>query len=253
MFGILKKSKNKTQHTLLLIIHNKEWAYLDPVNKRVTVDKVMALLQEHLGTSTEIVFHDLTLPYEHTIVDIRNGELTGRTIGGCGSNLGLEVIAGKVKNGDRFNYITHTKTGRILRSSTIYLYEEGKVTGSICVNTDISDTIRMESVLREYNGYNVHTPTDRETEEHFAQNVSELLEQFMQDAQKLVGKPAPLMKKGDKMKFIAYLDAKGAFLITKSSEHVCEFIGISKYTLYNYLDSIRAHTQGDDKSSGGNT
>lgn len=127
------------------------------------------------------------------------------------------------------------------------------MTGSICVNTDISDTIRMESVLREYNGYNVHTPTDRETEEHFAQNVSELLEQFMQDAQKLVGKPAPLMKKGDKMKFIAYLDAKGAFLITKSSEHVCEFIGISKYTLYNYLDSIRAHTQGDDKSSGGNT
>lgn len=225
---------------------------MEPKNKRVPVDKVIALLQEHLGTNTEIVFHDLALPYEHTIVDIRNGHITGRTVGGCGSNLGLEVIAGKVKNGDRFNYITHTKTGRILRSSTIYLYEEDKVTGSICINTDISDTIRMESMLREFNGYNVLAPDDRESEEHFAQNVSELLEQFMQDAQKLVGVPSPLMKKDDKMKFIAYLDAKGAFLITKSSEHVCEFLGISKYTLYSYLESIRSSAQNEEKPNGGN-
>ena len=52
--------------------------------------------------------------------------------------------------------------------------------------------------------------------------------------------PAPLMGREEKMKFLKYLDSKGAFLISKSSEKVCEFLGISKYTLYNYLETVRS-------------
>lgn len=211
----------------------------------VSVEKVLNLLQEHMGKNTEIVYHDLTLPYDRTIVDIRNNTITERTVGGCGSNLGLEVIAGKVKNGDRFNYITHTKNGKIMRSSTIYMYEDDKVVGAICVNTDISDAVRFQSSLQEYTGYqSFGSPAQNGgSEEHFAHNVSELLDRLMLDAQKQVGTAAPLMTKEDKMSFISYLDSKGAFLITKSSEHVCEFLGISKYTLYNYLGIIRAATE----------
>jgi predicted transcriptional regulator YheO len=29
------------------------------------------------------------------------------------------------------------------------------------------------------------------------------------------------------------------FVISKSGDRVCEFLGISKFTLYNYLDAIR--------------
>ena len=48
------------------------------------------------------------------------------------------------------------------------------------------------------------------------------------------------MGREEKMKFLKYLDSKGAFLISKSSEKVCEFLGISKYTLYNYLETVRS-------------
>ena len=65
----------------------------------------MDMLEKQFGNSCEIVLHDLTKDYNHTIVDIRNGHITGRKIGGCGSNLGLEVLSGNVKNGNRFNYI----------------------------------------------------------------------------------------------------------------------------------------------------
>lgn len=202
----------------------------------IPIQKVLNLLEQHLGPTSEIVYHDLKLPYEHTIVDIRNGSITNRKVGGCGSNLGLEVIRGIKKDGDQFNYITHTKTGRILRSSSIYLYEEGNAVGSICVNTDISDTVRLENILRGYNGYHLEATVP----EHFANNVEELLELFMREGQELVGIPAPLMGREEKMKFLKYLDSKGAFLITKSSEQVCEFLGISKYTLYNYLEIVRS-------------
>ncbi len=85
----------------------------------IPIKKVLDLLEAHLGATSEIVYHDLTRPYEHTIVDIRNGYITGRSVGGCGSNLGLEIIRGTKHNGDEFNYITHARTGRSLRSSSI--------------------------------------------------------------------------------------------------------------------------------------
>ena len=202
----------------------------------IPIKKVLDLLEAHLGATSEIVYHDLTRPYEHTIVDIRNGYITGRSVGGCGSNLGLEIIRGTKHNGDEFNYITHARTGRILRSSSFYLSENGRVVKSICVNTDISDTLRFENALRNYNRY----ATQEHQEEHFALNVEELLELFFKEGQEVAGMPAPLMGREEKMKFLKYLDSKGAFLISKSSEKVCEFLGISKYTLYNYLETVRS-------------
>ena len=203
---------------------------------QISIKQVMDMLEQHLGSTSEIVYHDLTKPYEHTIVDIRNGYITGRRIGGCGSNLGLEVIRGFKKNGDKFNYITHTKTGRILRSSSIYLRDGDKVVGSICINTDITDTVRLENILKNYNGYSI----EQSSPEHFANNVEELLESFMREGQELVGMPAPLMGREEKIKFVKHLDSKGAFLITRSSEQVCEFLNISKNTLYNYLEAVRS-------------
>ena len=44
------------------------------------------------------------------------------------------------------------------------------------------------------------------------------------------------MTKEDKQEFIRYLDERGAFLITKSGTRVCNYLSISKYTLYNYRD-----------------
>ena len=35
------------------------------------------------------------------------------------------------------------------------------------------------------------------------------------------------------------LDRRGAFLITKSGSKVCDVLNISKFTLYNYLETIR--------------
>ena len=105
--------------------------------------KILDMLEQHFGQSCEIVLHDLTREYDHTIVDIRNGHITGRKVGDCGSNLGLEVLRGTVVNGDRFNYISHTTDAKILRSSSIYFHDDQQRTiGSICINTDITESVR---------------------------------------------------------------------------------------------------------------
>lgn len=202
------------------------------------IKKVLMLLEQHMGKTTEIVYHDLTRPYEHTIVDIRHGEITGRTIGGCGSNLGLEVMRGEKKDGDRFNYVTHTRDGKILRTSSVYFHEADKVVASICVNTDITETVRYEKYLKDHNCYDM-SDNSSGNDEDFANNVNDLLEHFIIEAQQFVGKAAPLMTKEDKLQFLSYLDKKGVFLISKSGEHICQFLNISKVTLYNYLETVR--------------
>lgn len=213
---------------------------LDGIDE-ATLNKILTLIELQFGSKCEVVLHDLTKPYDHTIVDIRNGYITGRKVGDCGSNLGLEVMRGTVKNGDRYNYITHTRDGKILRSSSIYFYDEnGTATAALCLNLDITETIKFEEFLSNYNQYQF-AGSDTSTHEVFASNVSELLEHLLSNAEVLVGKPFAQMDRNEKIKAVEYLDAKGALLISKSSEKICEALNISKFTLYNYLDILRGN------------
>ncbi len=196
----------------------------------------MDFIKLQFGDTCEVVLHDLTNGYEHTIVDIRNGHITGRQIGDCGSNLGLEVLRGTESGNNNCNYITYTKDNRILRSSSMFFKdEEGNVIGSLCINLDITDTVRFENYLHNFNKYDINNGENK-TKEVFATNVSELLDYLIKEAQEHIGKPVVLMNKEEKIEFVRYLDKKGAFLITKSGDKICEFLNISKFTLYNYLD-----------------
>ncbi|KKI92117.1 hypothetical protein WQ54_11105 [Bacillus sp. SA1-12] len=195
------------------------------------------------GDKCEVVLHDLTGSYESTIVAIENGHITGRKIGDPGSNLGLEVLRGTVKDGDRYNYITQTSDGKILRSTSIYLKNsKEEIIGSICINLDISDFIVAENTIKSItmNGMN------QDVQEVFVNDVNDLLEYLLKECQKEIGKPVFHMSKEEKLKALEFLDKRGAFLIKKAGDRVCNFFDISKFTLYNYLDDIRSQ---DKKST----
>ena len=55
----------------------------------------------------------------------------------------------------------------------------------------------------------------------------------------LIGVPVAMMTKDDKVKALNFLNDAGAFLITKSGDKVAKYFGISKYTLYSYVDINR--------------
>ena len=75
--------------------------------------------------------------------------------------------------------------------------------------------------------------------EEISRNVSDLLDELIEQSVRVVGKPVALMNKEDKVKAIQFLNNSGAFLITKSGDKVCKFFGISKYTLYSYIDEAK--------------
>lgn len=196
---------------------------------------IMRAVAETIGDKCEVVLHDWSKGYESSIVAIVNGHVTNRKVGDCGSNLGLEVMRGTIKNGDKYNYVTRTKDNKTLKSSTTYIKNDvGETIGALCVNLDVTDFINIRDFMDSF------TAINQNGSEVFANDVGELLDFLLSESQKLVGKPVLEMNKEDKIEAIRYLDEKGAFLITKSGNRVCEFFRISKFTLYNYLDLIRS-------------
>jgi predicted transcriptional regulator YheO len=200
-----------------------EFAFFGPLMKGIT-----ALF----GSQCEVVLHDLTGDYESTVVMIENGHVTGRKVGDCGSNLGLEVLRGEAGDGDKYGYHTNSRDGSALRSSSIYIRNpEGRVIGCLCINMDISGLMLAGNAIKELTANNAP-----QEEEFFVNDVNELLDIFLQRAQEMIGKPVAYMNREEKIRAIKYLDSKGALLISKAGNRICNFFNISKFTLYSYLD-----------------
>ncbi len=199
-------------------------------------------LTVQFGSSCEVVIHDLTKKnLDKSIVYIENGHVSNRHAGDGPSGIVLETLSsdpGKIK--DRLAYLTRTEDGRILKSSTLYIRDEnGKAAYIFSINYDITALLAVENAVHglvqtEPEGSAENGSTD--APQTITHNVTELLDLLIEQAIAKVGKPVALMNKDDKTAVVQYLNNAGAFLITKSGDKVSSLLGISKFTLYSYMD-----------------
>ena len=198
--------------------------------------RIIKGIAAQFGENCEVVLHDLTRDYEHTIVAIENGHVTGRKVGDSGTNMGLEILRGTSSGSDQYNYVNRTLDNKIIKSSSIYLNDEdGNITGSICINFDITGLLAGQ---REMNAF-ISVNPENAMSEHFSGNIDDLMDYLIEQSLDLIGKPISEMTKKDKMKAIEFLEKKGIFLIMKSMDKVADRFQISKFSIYNYLDEIR--------------
>ena len=96
-------------------------------------------LQAILGANSEIVLHDFTDP-AHSVVDIRNAQVSGRTVGAPATDFALKVISGGALPEQSYaaGYLAHSAAGKPLRSASYFIRENGEIVGMLCVNTDTS-------------------------------------------------------------------------------------------------------------------
>lgn len=199
-------------------------------------------LAGQFGRNCEVVIHDLkSNDIEHSIVAIENGHISGRSIGDGPSHIVLESLKEDPSAlEDRISYLTKTSDGKILKSSTIFIRDDnGKVTGLMGINYDISMFVAVDDAIRDFTGQG--QPASEP--ESISRNVADLLDELLEQSIRIVGKPTALMSKDEKIRAIRFLDESGAFLITRSGPKVCQFFGISTYTLYSYLDEIRSSAE----------
>ena len=203
--------------------------------------QVAAGIAAQFGSSCEVAIHDLSRDPDRSIVFIANGHVSGRKVGDGASNVVMEQLRTQdPEPKDHLCYLTKTPDGKILKSSTVYIRDrKGKVSAILAINYDISRLILMEEALHDLTSTGEEVPSEPER----ITNVSDLLDELIQQSVALVGKPAAVMNKDDKVRAIQFLSQNGAFLITKSGDKVAKYFGISKYTLYSYIDMNKQEEQ----------
>ena len=197
--------------------------------------QVAACIAAQFGSSCEVVVHDLSKHPDHSIVAIENGHVTGRKVGDGASHVVIEQLQSNAPEPeDHLCYLTKTPDGKILKSSTVYVHNrKGKVSAILAINYDISKLLMVESAVSDL----ISTGEQSQSEPEKIVNINDLLDDLIQQSVALVGKPVALMNKDDKVKAIRFLNQNGAFLVTKSGDKVAKYFGISKYTLYSYIDT----------------
>lgn len=196
-------------------------------------------LAAQFGANCEVVVHDPS-NLESSIVLIENGHVSHRTAGGGPSHIVLESLKqDPAALSDKLAYLTRTHDGRVMKSSTMYIRDKnGAISAIFAINYDITELLAAENSLRGLTSTASNGSSPSEPE-NIPRNVNDLLDELIAQSIRLVGKPVSLMTRADKMKAIQFLNSSGAFLISKSGDKVTRQFGISKYTMYSYLDALR--------------
>lgn len=207
------------------------------MNPELELLKQMAhTIAMQFGKDCEVIIHDLTCKdMDHTIVHIENGHVTNGKLGDGPSAVVLETLHRDPEDiKDHYAYQIKTSDGKILKSTTTFVKgEDGEVHYIVAINYDISALLMIDASLQSL----MHVEEQKQDEPTaIVGNVHDMLDSLIEQSVSLVGKPAALMNKEEKVRAIQFLNDAGAFLITKSGDKVAKYFGISKFTLYSYID-----------------
>ena len=168
---------------------------------------IMEAMHALIGEYSEFILHDLSVP-ESSVTDI-------------------------------LNYRTVTKDGRQLKSTTIFIRENGRIVGCLCCNVDLTEYMMAEKLLRQF--CQTHSADENNLQrEVFAQDISEVVEDIIQVELQKLPKSAPHMTRLEKLSFVDTLEAKGVFDVRGSAETVAQHLGVSVFTIYNYIKEVRS-------------
>jgi len=72
------------------------------------------------------------------------------------------------------------------------------------------------------------------------------LDRMIAQVERELGAPLEKLSREDKQRAVRLLDERGAFTLRKSIEDVADALGVSRITVYNYLNAVDRRRGGDD-------
>lgn len=206
-------------------------------------------LSDMLGDKFEIVVHDFSKGFDHTVVQIINS-MTGRLPGDSPTNLFFERMQVEgMKLKDFPTYYIDMPDGRKLKAFATFIRDkDGNAIGAVCVKMDITGLLQISNAAASYIGNGFHYGSELfPQQEVYAHSLDELMDYYLNQVELNAGKDPVTMTKAEKMEALDYLDRKGVLHMSKANVRLCEFFGFSKFTLYNYLDVIREQRTQEDQ------
>lgn len=197
-----------------------------------------------LGDNCEVVLHDVTSP-DNSIIFIKNGKLSGRSIGGPITDMVLNIVQNKSYKKKNFvcNYkaVGNFKT---FRSASYFIKNDlHEIIGVICVNIDIEPYEKMKEILDKLSfisdDMKKDFKKDIKTKEKLYSNVNELLYSMIQETLSKASVELKRMDSDEKINIVKKLFDKGAFSLKGAVPEVAKALQVSEPTIYRYLNKMK--------------
>ncbi len=202
-------------------------------NLRRMADAIVSLL----GKNCEACIHDLT-SLQNSLIYIQ-GDVTRRKPGAPATDLLMKMLkqnSGKPE--DKHNYKTTTTDGRSLKSTTIFIEDStGRPLAAFCINLDTTDFFNASKALMPF--INIVENDGQANAETFAHSSGETVEALFFQAVEEIGKHPATMNVDEKTQLTRQLEDNGTFLLKGAVEQVAQMMGVTKFTVYNYLKKVR--------------
>ncbi|CDH25062.1 conserved hypothetical protein [Xenorhabdus bovienii str. kraussei Becker Underwood] len=203
-----------------------------------------------LAGNAEIVLHDLRDP-TFSIAEIVNTGVTGRKKGDsvlAGMRTDRAFISAMENRNEPvsllLDYETLTRDGKALRSSTaLYRDHTGKPYAALCINVDNSGIDEALRLLQSLAGIrpDVQPATQEDaSSEASHDNIEDLMRDIISTTTALSSGSSRTDTKRANLMAVKNMQEKGLFLIKGGVEKAAAALGVTRYTIYNYLDELKS-------------
>lgn len=194
------------------------------------LDRLARGISDTFGVSCETVIHDFSDP-AHPVLAIYNGHISNREIG---STIDLTGLEQKVEfEGDVINLMATTPRGQQVKSSTFSLKGDGYHL-ALGINYDFTPLAYANRALLDL----MRTEVDFRSAVY--QNRDTGIGEIFQQCADRIGKPIREMNKADRLRIVELLTQHDAFSYRRAVPYVASQLGVSRYTVYKYLDEVAA-------------
>ena len=201
------------------------------------LDRMAKGIAEMFGSNCETVINDLADPL-HPVLAIYNGHVSGRTVGSTQDVTGVEQDL--YLDTDVVNLLAVTPSGQQTKSSTFSIKGEDYHFG-FGINYDFTPLAYANRVLLDL----IHTEVDFHSALYKPRDTG--IGELFDAAMLRVGKPVREMTKADRLRVIEHLKWMDAFSYRRAVPYVASHLGVSRYTIYKYLDEVSAKPSDEEE------
>jgi len=154
------------------------------------------------------------------------------------TDFGLEIM----QDPDRFHtgvagaYHTSSSRGTPMKSVTVLIRNQrGRLIGLLCINVNLA--VPLVDFARDLLEHTV--PTAPKAIEHFPVSANDLISSALEDALREADQQGKLTARERNLLVVAQLCKRGVFGVKGAVDIVARKMGVSRYTVYNYVREAR--------------
>ena len=198
------------------------------------LDRMARGIAAMFGEQCETIVHEMDGQKVKNLA-IYNGHVSGRTTGSTLSIYGRDTMMDeedpKVNlDLDYVNQMVITSSGKTMKSSTFHFRGED-YHFALGINYDISVMSQMSRIMDGL----LRTDATLQTSLFGTGNS---MEEVFESCSEMVKRPFSQMQKADRLTLVSKKKKKGFFQMQRSVPYAAERLGVTKYTIYNYLNEL---------------